>query len=746
MAIKNFQIPILGMHCAACAANVENAIRLPGVLEASVNLASQSATVRLDPEKTGLEAIAAAVEKAGYRAILPGGEAESVSRDEEEKARMEELAKRRTELWVGLAFSAPLFFLSMWRESALLGALSAEAWYNWLLFTLAAPVQFYTGMLFYRGGIRSLLAGSANMDLLVALGSSAAFFYSVGVLLFPAELGPHVYFETSAMIITLISLGKLLEARARGKASQAIRNLMDLSPEEAHVLTPEGEEKTVPASDLRPGDLVIVRPGERIPVDGEVVWGESSVDESMLTGESMPVEKTAGDKVFGATVNNNGLLRLRATGVGEQTTLAQIIRLVRQAQAGKAPIQRLADRVSAVFVPVIIALALIVFALWWVLGGEFVPAMIRTVAVLVIACPCALGLATPTAVMVASGKGASQGILFKNSEALEIAHRLDTVIFDKTGTITRGTPEMADWIPLAEERSEENLALAAGAETGSEHPAARAIVEGAKKRNIKIPEPEQFISQTGMGVEARVQGHWVRVGRPGWLESDEALPDSAAGIVEKLAAQGKTVIAVSVDRQVVGLVSVFDPEKPKAPEAVSGLIKLGVTPILVTGDNEFSAKYIASRVGIARVVAGVLPDEKEKVVGEYRQQGKIVAMVGDGINDAPALASADLGISLGTGTDVAKEAADITLVGDDITGVVRAINLSRAALRIIKQNLFWAFFYNLALIPVAAGALHSVSWLPVMVRDLHPVLAAAAMALSSITVVMNSLRLSRVRI
>lgn len=742
--VKKFEIPILGMHCAACALNVEKAIKrkVPGIIDATVNLVTERATVSLDPRNVQLEAIARAVEEAGYKAILPSSGSDRPEADEEESARKKELSQRQRELWVGIVFTAPLFFLSMWRDSSLLTTISSEAWYNWVLFILAAPVQFYTGMVFYRGGIKSLASGSANMDVLVALGSSTAFIYSITVLLFPAELGRHVYFETSAMIVTLISLGKMLEAAARGKASLAIRKLMDLAPKEARVLTPEQEEKAVPVTELKPGDLVVVRPGESIPVDGEVVWGDSAVDESMLTGESMPVEKSPGDKVFGATVNNNGLLKIRATGVGEETALAQIIRLVRQAQAGKAPIQRLADRVSAVFVPSIVALALIVFASWLFATGHFVPAMVRMVAVLVIACPCALGLATPTAIMAASGRGARQGILFKSGEAIELAQSLDTVIFDKTGTITRGTPEMAEWIPLCVPDNEEYLALAAGAETGSEHPLARAVVEGAKSRGLVLPEPESFISRTGLGVEAMVNGSRVRVGRPGWVSSD-LLSERANMVMQELALQGKSVVAVSVDNKPVGLISIFDPEKKGAKDAVSELLKSGITPVLVTGDQESAAKFIASRVGIDQVIAGVLPEEKVRVVEYFQSNGKKVAVVGDGINDAPALARALVGVSVGTGTDIAKEASDITLVGEDIGGVVKAIKLSRATMRIIKQNLFWAFFYNLALVPVAAGVLHQVSGLPLYIRDLHPMLAAAAMALSSVTVVTNSLRLSR---
>ncbi len=743
---KQVEIPIVGMHCAVCVANVERALtnNLPGVTAASVNLATESATVSYDPEAVSLERIAAAVDQAGYRAILPAGEGAAVDGDAESVARREEYQARRRELIAGIVFTLPVFVLSMWRHTALLGTFAAQPWYDWLQLALATPVQFYTGRTFYRGGWRSLRSGSANMDLLVALGSSAAYFFSVAVVLIHGPLGGHVYFETAAMIITLISLGKLLEAGARGRASRAIRALMELAPERATLLDEDGGERVVPLSAIRAGDLVLVRPGERLPVDGAVVSGQSAVDESLLTGESMPVEKAAGDKVFGATVNRNGLLRVRATGVGEQSALAQIVRLVRQAQAGKAPIQRLADRVSAVFVPVIVALALAVFALWWAIGGEFVPAMIRMVAVLVIACPCALGLATPTAVMVAGGRGARQGILFRNSEALELASRLQLVLFDKTGTLTRGEPRMVDWLPLAEGDGDRLLELVAGAESGSEHPLARAIVAGARERGLQPAAPERFLSSTGFGVEAVVAGRRVRVGRPEWLGL-EGLGEQTRARIEELAAQGKTVILATVEERPAGIIAVFDPEKEGVRSILAELKGLGITPVMLTGDNRLAARHIAARVGIEQVVAELLPEQKEQAVERFQREGRLVGMVGDGINDAPALARADVGIAVGAGTDVAKEASDITLVGEDLAGVARAIRLSRRTMRTIRQNLFWAFIYNLLLIPVAAGALHGVEALPPLVRDLHPMLAAAAMALSSVTVVLNSLRLSRMR-
>ena len=659
------------------------------------------------------------------------------------EAREAEVHHEYLSFLIGVAFTLPLFLLSMGRDFGLLGMWAHAAWVNWLFWALATPVQFYTGRGFYRGGWKSLLNGAANMDVLVALGSSTAYFYSVAVILIPG-MGGHVYFETAAVIITLIKLGKLLEARAKHHASGAIRALMNLAPRVAHVER-DGLEVEISAEQVERGDVVIVRPGERIPVDGVVIAGSSSVDESMMTGESIPTDKSEGSDVFGATVNQEGRLRIRAVGVGSDTALAQIIRLVREAQGSRAPIQRLADRVAAVFVPAIIVIALGTFALWWILGGAFVPAMIRMVAVLVIACPCALGLATPTAIMVGTGKGASMGILFRNSESLESAHRLTTVVFDKTGTLTAGKPVLTDWRPLDGD-ADRTLALAAGAETGSEHPLSRAVVEGARNRGIEPVSPDEVRAVAGHGIEAKVNGHTVRVGKPGWFSGDGGSHPDIDSLVETLSAEGKTVMLAEIDGRIAGIFAVADREKSDAAHAVSELRSMGIEPVLLTGDNQRTADAVAKRIGIARVIAEVLPDHKASVVQDLRNSGAQVAMVGDGINDSPALARADVGIAIGTGTDVAMEASDITLVGGELRGVARAIRLSRETMRTIRQNLFWAFFYNAALIPVAAGALHGVGWLPSYIRDLHPVLAAGAMAFSSVTVVLNSIRLSRRRI
>ncbi|MCF8117823.1 MAG: heavy metal translocating P-type ATPase, partial [Desulfarculaceae bacterium] len=665
---KHVELPVVGMTCTRCSANVERTLnkKVDGVIEAHVNFGTETASVDYDPGKTSLEEMAAAVKNAGYELILPS-EDEGAG-DPEAAARAAELSAQKRFFWVGVAFTVPLFILSMGRDFGLVGAWSHAVWVNWLFLALATPVQFYTGGGFYVGGWKSIKGGAANMDVLVALGSSVAYFYSLALLLFP-NLGAHVYFETSAVIITLIKLGKLLEAKAKGEASAAIRKLMDLAPKKARVLDQNGDETEIPADQVRQGQVVVVKPGESIPVDGVVVSGASAVNESAMTGESIPVDKAEGDEVFGATVNQQGLLHIKATGVGSDTALAQIIRLVRAAQGSKPAIQRLADQVAAVFVPVIILVALGTLAAWWIVGGEFVPAMIRMVAVLVIACPCALGLATPTAIMVGTGKGASLGILYKNSEALETAHNLSKVLFDKTGTITKGEPRLTDWEPLGE-ADDQALGLIASAESGSEHPIAQAVVAGARQRGAALASPGEFSAHSGFGIEAVVEGHKVRVGKPDWCD-DQCTPEIEARVGE-LAAQGKTVMLATLDGKLAGILAVADQEKPGAAAAIAGLREMGLTPVMITGDNRRAAEAVAARVGISEVVAEVLPENKDQKVQEAQADGSLVAMVGDGINDAPALARADVGIAIGSGTDIAMEASDITLVGGELSGVSRA--------------------------------------------------------------------------
>jgi Cu+-exporting ATPase len=632
---------------------------------------------------------------------------------------------------------------------------------------LATPVQFWVGRDFYVGGWKALRNGTANTDVLVALGSSAAFFYSVPVLvaltLGDHGLGEHLYFETAAVIITLIKLGKLLEARAKGETSAAIRSLMELRPATARVLE-GGVEREVPVEAVEVDDQVVVRPGERIPVDGVVVEGRSAVDESMLTGESLPVEKGPGDEVVGASINTHGVLRLQATRVGADTALARIVRLVQEAQASKAPIQRLADRVAAVFVPVVLGVALATFLVWWLLADAgLTAALVRTVAVLVIACPCALGLATPTAVMVGTGKGARLGILFRSSEALERAQALSVVVLDKTGTLTLGQPVVQEVVvrvpahqgvgaggsPAEPEDDPERwlLRLAASAERGSEHPLGQAVVRAARERGLALSEPARFRAFPGEGIEAVVDGSEVLVGTRRFLAGRGVETEGLAGEAERLQARARSPLWVAVGGEAAGLVAVADAVKPESREAVAELQAMGLRVIMLTGDQRATAEAVAREVGIREVRAEVLPGRKAEVVRELQAEGAgLVAMVGDGINDAPALAQADVGIAIGTGTDVAMETADVTLMRGDPRTVSQAIRLSRATLRTIRQNLFWAFVYNVVLIPVAAGALYPLAFLPMMLRALHPMLAAFAMAFSSVSVVTNSLRLGRVRI
>jgi Cu+-exporting ATPase len=736
------ELPITGMSCANCARTIERALsRLGGVVSVSANFASERAWVEYLPGVVSLAAIQQAVRDAGYDVIVTseGEDAEDVER----AAREAEIRSQTRKFWVGVAFTLPLFLLSMGRDFGLLGAWAQAPWVNWLFLVLATPVQFYVGWDYYVGGFKSLRAGSANMDVLVALGSSTAYFYSLAVLLFPG-LGGHVYFETSAMIITLIKLGKMLEARAKGRTSEAIKKLMGLRPKTARVIRGSNEVE-VPVESVTLGDVVVVRPGERLPVDGIVVEGRSAVDESMLTGESLPVDKGPGDEVVGATINKQGMLKFEATRVGAQTALAQIIRLVEEAQGSKAPIQRLADRISGVFVPVVIGLALATFLGWLIIGGVgFTQSMIYMVAVLVIACPCALGLATPTAIMVGTGKGAEHGILFKNSEALERAHEMQAVVLDKTGTITRGEPSVTD--VEATGRDGESrlllLQLAASAELGSEHPLGKAIVLAAQQEGLKLSDPQRFEAVAGQGIAAMVDGRQVLVGSEQLLRSRGAGLNGLGPAQVRLEDEAKTAMLVAVDGEALGLVAVADTVKEGSTEAIHQMEEMGLTVVMITGDNQRTAEAIGKQVGLERVVARVLPGEKAShVKALQKESGSVVGMVGDGINDAPALAQADVGIAIGTGTDVAMAAADVTLMSGDLRGAPRAIALSRATMRTIKENLFWAFFYNIILIPLAAGAFYP--WLGIR---LHPVIAASAMAFSSIFVVTNSLRLRRVKL
>jgi Cu+-exporting ATPase len=738
----SLELPIQGIECASCVQKIEKALlKTRGVVKAVVNLATAKAKVEYLPSETNLEEIKRAVESTGYK-VLEFEPSEEVE-DPERLAREKEYKKLKTKFVAGLVLGFFVF----------LG--SSRHWFPWIpsflgnffaLWILATPVQFWIGWQFYKGAWGAFKHRNADMNTLIAVGTSAAYLYSVVATFFPsifeaAGMKPDVFFDTAALIIVLILFGRLLEARAKGQTSEAIKKLMGLKPKTARIIR-EGKEIDIPVDEVMVGDIVVVRPGEKIPVDGTVREGTSAVDESMITGESIPIKKKAGDEIIGATINKTGSFKFQATKVGKDTALAQIIKLVQDAQGSKAPIQRLADAISGYFVPIVISIAIATFVIWFNFG-PFPPltfALLTFVAVMIIACPCALGLATPTAVMVGTGKGAENGILIKGGESLETAHKLDTIVFDKTGTLTKGEPEITDLVSINSHSEEEILKNAASAEKVSEHPLGEAIIKSAIEKKIELHDAKDFKTIEGHGIEARVDSRNVLLGNIKLMRDRGIDMKDLEKKAEELAADGKTPIYVSLDGKIAGLIAVADPLKESSLEALEKLKKLGLKVVMLTGDNRRTAEAIARKAGIDGVLSEVLPEDKVHEIKKLQSQGRKVAMVGDGINDAPALAQADVGIAIGSGTDVAMEASDITLIKGDLRGVASAIELSKRTIRVIKQNLFWAFFYNTAGIPVAAGVLY-----PFFGILLNPIFASAAMAFSSVSVVSNSLRLRRVR-
>jgi Cu+-exporting ATPase len=757
VTLAHAELPLLGMTCANCANTIERTLKkLPGVSNATVNYASERASVDYVPGAVGIADMVAAVRKAGYDVPMASGAMAQDNTDVEAAAREADIVDRKRRMIVGLAFAIPAFVLSMSRDLGLLGRLFgsdfapmtaemtamghtlplAQTVINWVLFGLTIPVMLYTARPYFVHGYKAIRNGAANMDVLIALGSGVAFVYSVLTLL--GVFNGHVYFETAAMIVALISIGKYIEARAKGRTSEAIKRLMNLAPKTARVLR-DGQEIDLPAEQVNIGDVIIVKPGERIATDGIVIAGRSAVDESMITGESVPRDKKPGDAVIGATVNKEGLLRFEASKIGKDTALANIIRLVEQAQGSKAPIQALADRISAWFVPAVLVIAALTCIGWLAIGrASFETALINAVSVLVIACPCALGLATPTAIMVGMGKGAENGILFKNSAALERASAIKVVVLDKTGTITQGKPQVTDVVVLNGLAKDDLLATAASAEKGSEHPLAQAIVQAAEASQLKLAPLQKFTAAPGKGLTAYVDNKQVSVGNLALMQQQGvAVNGSAPQTLATLQDQGKTAMFVAINNELSGIIAMSDTIKEGSAEAIEALKRDGVHVVMLTGDNARSAKSIAEQAGVSDVIADVMPGDKSAKIADLQKRDQVVAMVGDGINDAPALAQADVGMAIGTGADVAMEAADVTLISGDIRKTPQAITLSRLTVKTIRQNLFWAFIYNVILIPTAILGVFA---------QYGPILAAGAMAFSSLFVVGNSLRLRNKKI
>jgi len=733
--------PIKGMHCASCVALIEDSLKkISGVTEATVNLASEKATVSYDPNLVKDEHIMSAVKGAGYQAFL---KEEVKNEDDAKKEKLKELFVLRNKV----IFSLISGILILWGSFPMLMETAPKfLTIFWVQLLLATPVQLWIGAIFYRATLPALKHRTANMDTLVAIGTTIAYFYSAFVTIFPDAvknigIEPMPYFDVATIVIGLILLGRYFESKAKAGTGEAIRKLIALQAKTARVIR-EGAEIDIPLEQVFVGDMIRVRPGEKIPVDGVVIDGNSSVDESMITGESIPVEKIKGGVVVGATMNKTGTFTFTATKVGSDTMLAHVIKLVEEAQGSKAPIQRVADRVSSYFVPIVLMLAIFTFVLWYVFGPVPVLtyAFLNMIAVLIIACPCAMGLATPTAIMVGTGKGAEHGILIKDAESLELAHKIDTVVFDKTGTLTKGTPEVTDIIVISGDRASA-LSGAASLEKGSEHPLAEAIIKKAEIEKVEIKKVEQFKALSGLGVEGMIPGGKAVLGNRKLMSEIGISFEKHEDDIAKLENEGKTVMLFAQNGELRSLIAVSDTIKDSAKEGVSLLQKMGIEVVMITGDNKRTAQAIGGMLGITNILSEVMPEEKEISVRKLQSEGKKVAMVGDGINDAPALAASDVGIAMGTGTDVAIEAADITLINSDIRSVASAIKLSKVTMRVIKQNLFWAFGYNIILIPVAMGALY-----PSFHILFNPILASLAMAFSSVSVVGNSLRLKRKKI
>ncbi|MEG3958690.1 heavy metal translocating P-type ATPase [Microcoleus sp. herbarium2] len=747
--MENATMKLRGMSCASCASNIEEAIRsVPGVETCNVNFGAEQASVTYNPSQTDVAAIQDAVDATGYSALPMQDDVLAPEDDAERQARQSENQDLTRKVWVSGIISAVIVIGSLPAMTGLaIPFIPMWLHHPWLQLVLTTPVLFWAGRSFYINAWKALKRHTATMDTLVAIGTGAAYLYSLFPTFSPQwfisqGLKPDVYFEAASVIVALLLLGRLLENRAKGQTSEAIRSLMGLQAKTARVIR-NGREVDIPIAEVVLGDVILVRPGEKIPVDGEIIDGSSTIDEAMVTGESVPVKKQPGDEVIGATINKTGSFKFRATRVGKDTFLAQIVKLVQQAQGSKAPIQRLADRVTGWFVPVVIAIAIATFIIWYNIMGNVTMALITTVGVLIIACPCALGLATPTSIMVGTGKGAENGILIKGADSLELAHKLQTVVLDKTGTITQGKPTVTDFITVngtANGNELKILRLAASVERNSEHPLAEAVVQYAQSQGVELTDSREFEAHAGSGVQGYVSNQWVQIGTHRWMNELGIDTSSLQPPWDRLEYLGKTVIWIAVNGKVEGIMGIADAVKPSSVVAIRTLQKMGLEVVMLTGDNRRTAEVIAQEVGIKRVIAEVRPDQKVAQIENLQAEGKIVAMVGDGINDAPALAQADVGMAIGTGTDVAIAASDITLISGDLQGIVTAIQLSRATIQNIKQNLFFAFVYNVAGIPIAAGILFPIfGWL------LNPIIAGAAMAFSSVSVVTNALRLRNFR-